>query len=224
MSTTTPSRPTPAGPATTPKATGAPVGPGSLLWDTAGDPRGLLTGTAAGMMQLMLPGLGAGVTDHSNFFEDPFDRIFRSIPYIWRSHLAADDEEGARAGRTIRDYTRDIKGHRPQRQPLPHALDPDIFCGRTPPSPGSSSRPAAVLPAPAAPLRASRSTRSVTWYRRYGVSDRPVPPTLDAFSHSLRGHLPPRAAAYAPVQWALDPKRNSGAGARRAPARPARPR
>ena len=40
---------------------GAPLGPGSLLWATAGDPRSLLTGTAAGIMQLMLPGLGAGL-------------------------------------------------------------------------------------------------------------------------------------------------------------------
>ena len=63
-----------------PSAVGAPLGPGSLLWSIAGDPRSLIPGTAAGIMQLMLPGLGAGVTDHSNFFDDPFDRIFRSIP------------------------------------------------------------------------------------------------------------------------------------------------
>ena len=77
---------------TTPRrqAEGAPLGPGSILWTIAGAPRGLIPGTAAGIMQLMLPGLGAGVTDHSNFFDDPFDRIFRSIPYIWGSIFAAD--------------------------------------------------------------------------------------------------------------------------------------
>src|SRR3954451_20170911 len=92
------------------KAVGAPLGPGSLLWSIAGDPRGLIPGTSAGIMQLMLPGLGAGVTDHSNFFADPFDRIFRSIPYIWGSIFAADDAEGDTRGRTIRDFHPDIKG------------------------------------------------------------------------------------------------------------------
>ena len=77
---------------TRPSARGAPLGPGSLLWSIAGDPRGLIPGTAAGLMQLMLPGLGAGVTDHSNFFDDPYDRIFRSIPYIWGSIFAEGDE------------------------------------------------------------------------------------------------------------------------------------
>ena len=101
----------PSGPtSTSTKAVGAPVGPGSLLWETAGDPRSLIPGTGAGIMQLMLPGLGAGVTDHSNFFDDPYDRIFRSIPFIWGSIFAADDEEGAARGRQIRDFHPDIKG------------------------------------------------------------------------------------------------------------------
>ena len=106
-------------------ADGAPLGAGSLLWEVAGDPRGLIPGTAAGIMQLMLPGLGAGVSDHSNFFDDPYDRIFRSIPYIWRS-IFADDEQGAARGREIRDFHPDIKGvdHHGDRY---HALDPDVF-------------------------------------------------------------------------------------------------
>ena len=91
------------------KAVGAPLGPGSLLWSTAGDPRALLTGSTAGILQLMLPGLGAGVTDHSDFFEDPFARIYRSIPVIWAS-IFSDDEEGTEVGHRIRDFHPDIKG------------------------------------------------------------------------------------------------------------------
>ena len=116
--------PTP--PTTRSRAVGAPVGPGSLLWETAGDPRSLITGTAAGIMQLMLPGLGAGVTDHSNFLDDPFDRIFRSIPLIWGSIFAVDDAEGDQRGRTIRDFHPDISGIDDQGRRY-HALDPDIF-------------------------------------------------------------------------------------------------
>ncbi|MEZ5270531.1 MAG: oxygenase MpaB family protein [Microthrixaceae bacterium] len=107
-------------------APGAPLGPGSILWNTAGDPRSLLPGTAAGIMQLMLPGLGAGVSDHSNFFEDPFDRIFRSIPVIWGSIFAEDDEEGDSRGHHIRDLHRDIKGTDSDGKRY-HALDPDVF-------------------------------------------------------------------------------------------------
>src|ERR1700742_3807335 len=91
------------------KAVGAPLGPGSLLWQTAGDPRSLLTGSKAGIMQLMLPGLGAGVTDHSNFFDNPHDRILRSIPAIWRTIFVtghgsdAETDDPGRRGRSIRD-------------------------------------------------------------------------------------------------------------------------
>src|SRR5690348_6571815 len=92
-----------------PQAQGAPIGPGSMLWSIAGDPRSLLTGTAAGIMQLMLPGLGAGVTDHSNFFDDPYDRIFRSVPFIWGSIFSEGAEADTR-GRQIRDFHPDIKG------------------------------------------------------------------------------------------------------------------
>ena len=80
-------------------AEGAEIRPGSLLWTTAGDPRAMIPGLATGIMQLMLPGLGAGVTDYSDFFNDPFDRIDRSIPLIWGSIFAPDDEEGRVRGR-----------------------------------------------------------------------------------------------------------------------------
>ena len=84
------------------RAEGAPINPRSILWATAADPRSLLTGIAAGIMQLMLPGLGAGVTDHSNFFDDPFDRIDRSLPYIWGSIFTEDEKEGSERGKQIR--------------------------------------------------------------------------------------------------------------------------
>ena len=107
------------------RAEGAPLGPGSLLWSIAGDARGLIPGTAAGLLQMMLPGLGAGVTDHSNFFDDPYDRIFRSIPYIWGSIFSEADEADGR-GREIRDFHTEIKGADDQGRRY-HALDPEVF-------------------------------------------------------------------------------------------------
>lgn len=193
-------------------ATGAPVGPGSLLWGVAGDPRGLLTGSAAGIMQLMLPGLGAGVTDHSNFFDDPFDRINRSIPVIWGSIFADDDAHGDARGRAIRDLHPDIVGtdHQGHRY---HALDPDIFWWAHATFTWEFLR-ARELYWPRPPRRAEQEqlyAETVTWYRRYGLSDRPVPPTLatfrDRFEEICRTDLELTPA----VQWVLDPGTNPGA-------------
>lgn len=198
-------------PATAPrnKANGAPLGAGSLLWGVAGDPRSLLPGTAAGIMQLMLPGLGAGVTDHSNFFDDPFDRIFRSIPYIWGSIFAPDDGEGDTRGRQIRDFHPDIKGtdHHGNRY---HALDPDIFWWAHATFTWEMFR-ARSLYFPR-PLRRAEQEQlyaeTVTWYRRYGVSDRPVPATLGAFRVRFDEICRDQLELTPAVQWVLDPKSN----------------
>jgi uncharacterized protein (DUF2236 family) len=193
-----------------PRAQGAPLGPGSILWRIAGDPRGLMTGTAAGLMQLMLPGLGAGVSDHSNFFDDPYDRIFRSIPYIWRS-IFSEGAEGERAGRTIRDFHPDIKGvdHHGNRY---HALDPEIFWWAHATFTWEFFR-AWELYFPGRSSRAEREqlyAETVTWYRRYGVSDRVVPPTLDDFWARFDDICANELELTPAVQWVLDPETNPG--------------
>jgi uncharacterized protein (DUF2236 family) len=198
------------------RAVGAPVGPGSLLWETAGDPRGLLPGTAAGILQLMLPGLGAGVTDHSNFFDDPFDRIFRSIPLIWGSIFARDDAEGDARGRTIRDFHPDIKGtdHHGDRY---HALDPDVFWWAHATFTWEFLRARELYFL--RPLRRAEQEQlyaeSITWYRRYGVSDRPVPATLDEFRTRFHRICADELELTPAVQWVLDPKTNPGAKSER---------
>lgn len=194
------------------RAEGAPVGPGSLLWSIAGDPRGLMPGTAAGIMQLMLPGLGAGVTDHSNFFDDPFDRIFRSIPLIWGSIFAADENEGDERGHTIRDFHPDIKGvdHHGNRY---HALDPDVFWWAHATFTWEFFR-ARQLYYVRPFSRAEQEqlyAESVTWYRRYGVSDRPVPATLDDFRARFDQICRDELELTPAVQWVLDPTSNPGA-------------
>ena len=193
-------------------ASGAPLGPGSLLWEVAGDPRGLIPGTAAGIMQLMLPGLGAGVSDHSNFFDDPYDRIFRSIPYIWRSIFADDDDQGDAQGREIRDFHPDIKGvdYHGNRY---HALDPDVFWWAHATFTWEFFR-ARELYFPRPLRRAEREqlyAETVTWYRRYGVSDRPVPPTYDAFRARFDEIVRDELELTPAVAWVLDPTSNPGA-------------
>jgi uncharacterized protein (DUF2236 family) len=195
------------------KAIGATLGPGSLLWSIAGDPRGLLTGSCAGIMQLMLPGLGAGVTDHSNFFDDPYDRIFRSIPYIWGS-IFSEGDEAERRGHEIRDFHPDIKGTDDQGRSY-HALDPEVFWWAHATFTWEMFRAQELY----FPGRLDRSQQeqlyaeTVTWFRRYGVSDRAVPPTLDAFwarFEEICTHELERTPA---VSWVLDPETNPGPSA-----------
>jgi uncharacterized protein (DUF2236 family) len=191
------------------RAQGAPLGPGSLLWETAGDPRSLLPGTAAGILQLMLPGLGAGVSDHSNFFDDPYDRIFRSIPYIWGSIFAADEAEGAARGRQIRDFHHHVKGvdHHGRRY---HALDPDVFWWAHATFTWEMFRARELyFPVPLSSAQRERLyAETVTWYRRYGVSDRPVPPTYAAFRERFDAICRHELELTPAVQWVLDPERN----------------
>ena len=196
----------------TSKAQGAPLGPGSLLWSIAGDPRSLIPGTAAGIMQLMLPGLGAGVSDHSNFFDDPFDRIFRSIPYIWGSIFADDDAQGDERGREIRDFHPDIKGvdHHGDKY---HALDPAVFWWAHATFTWEMFRAQELYMA----RRLSRVEQeqlyaeTVTWYRRYGVSDRPVPATYDAFRSRFDAICRHELELTPAVEWVLNPEDNPSA-------------
>ena len=100
-----------------------PLGPDSLLWHLAGDWRSGLSGLSAGILQLAWPHLGQGVEEHSAFFDEPWDRIHRSVPQIWATILAPDGDERAT---TIRDLHRDIKGTDRHGQRY-HALNPDTF-------------------------------------------------------------------------------------------------
>ncbi len=193
------------------RAVGAPLGPDSLLWRIAGDPRALIPGSAAGLMQLMLPGLGAGVSDHSDFFDDPYDRIFRSIPLIWKSIFTLDDEADV-VGHQIRDYHVDIKGidHHGNRY---HALDPDVYWWAHATFTWEFFR-AWELFLPGFPGRASQEqlyAETVTWYRRYGVSERAMPATLDDFKRRFEDICANELELTPAVQWVLDPATNPGA-------------
>jgi uncharacterized protein (DUF2236 family) len=193
------------------KAVGAPLGPGSLLWSTAGDPRALLTGSTAGILQLMYPGLGAAITDHSDFFEDPFARIFRSIPVIWAS-IFADEDEGSEVGHKIRDFHPDVKGtdHAGRNY---HALDPDVYWWAHATFTWEMFR-ARELYFPGKLSTAQREqlyAETVTWYRRYGVSDRPVPATVDEFDARFHEICATELELTPAVRWVLDPTKNPAA-------------
>lgn len=101
-----------------------PLGPDSLTWRYFGDWRGLLIALWAGSMQNMHPGLGAGVEQHSRFFEERWQRLFRSLYPI--GGVVYDGPRAHRTALEVRGYHNRIKGIDARGRRY-HALDPDTF-------------------------------------------------------------------------------------------------
>lgn len=153
---------------------------GSLLVRVAGDWRSLLPGPSAGVLQLLHPAIGAGVMEHSAFIDDPFGRVYRSIPQIWATLLASD---GDARGRRIRDLHHAIKGvdHNGERY---HALDAEVFWWAHATFTWEMFR-AVELYFRRRWTGAEREqlyAETVDWYRGYGMSMRPVPADHGAFT------------------------------------------
>ncbi|TPG31482.1 oxygenase MpaB family protein [Mycolicibacterium hodleri] len=154
------------------RADALPLGPESLVWKYFGDNRMYLIGPRPAVLQNMLAELGQGVLDHSVFFSDTAARVKRSIPPIMMTvYGAADSGEGTR----VRDFHRDIKGDMPDGNRY-HALDPDTYFWAH-----ATFVEQVLYFADTFVKRLTRDEKeriyaeSKTWYRRYGVSDRPMP-------------------------------------------------
>lgn len=130
-------------------------------------------------MQLMYPHLGLGVQEHSAFFTEPWDRINRSVPQIWDTILADDAEL---EGRRIRDLHQGIKGTDEHGERY-HALDPATFWWAHATFTWEMFETADRWDHRelSARHREQLYQESVTWYRRYGLSDRVVPHDYTAF-------------------------------------------
>jgi uncharacterized protein (DUF2236 family) len=162
-----------------------PLGPGSLVWQYFGDRRIALIGPRPAVLQNMLAGLGQGVQDHSVFFADTAARIKRSLPPIYRTVYGTDDDN---AGPAVRNFHTGIKGELPENFTTEenrgryHALDPDTYFWAH-----ATFFDQALYFTDTFVRRLSRAEKeqmyleSKTWYRRYGVSDRPMPADYAAF-------------------------------------------
>ncbi|WP_280358963.1 oxygenase MpaB family protein [Nocardia otitidiscaviarum] len=179
-------------------------GPGSLLYETYGDRRGYLLAPMEGLLQLMYPSLGRGVEQHSDFFNEPWERLFRSVPQI--QGMIFDGPESLRTAARIRDFHSDIKGTMPAGERY-HALDPhtyfwahatfidtawrarDLFARR----PYTREEKAAVY------------AEGVRWWDMYGMSTRIVPATYDDFldywNHTVEHVLEPTPSARALIDY-----------------------
>lgn len=164
-----------------------PVGPGSLLWHYAGDRRMAFTGLTAGLLQLLHPAIGAGVSEHSDFFNDPWDRIIRSVPQIMGVIYDPDPEA---VGRRVRDYHRRINGVDDRGRPY-RALAPSTFWWAHATFQFGVEQVADRFDARTLDPKAREELYldGVEWYRRYGVSMRPVPADRAAFGQTWDRYL-----------------------------------
>lgn len=157
------------------------LGPGSLLWRWAGDSRIAYLGGTIGLLQTMHPAISAALCDHSDFFDDPVDRVFRSLPAILGVVYDADP---VATGRQVRDAHRGIRGPDDGHGRPYHALDPEVFWWAHATFQFMVEQVAdrfdrhRLTPAERERLYAE----GVIWYRRYGVSTRPVPPDRAGFA------------------------------------------
>ena len=150
-----------------------PLGPDSLTWKYFGDQRAFFMTLWAGSMQNMHPGLGAGVEAHSTFFDERWERLFRSTYPILG--VVYDGPRAEATAKQVRGYHRSIKGTDAKGRRY-HALDPETWFWAH-----ATFLMVSVLITDhfGTPLSEGEKEQlyaeGVQWYRLYGVSDRPVP-------------------------------------------------
>jgi uncharacterized protein (DUF2236 family) len=155
-----------------------PLGPQSLVWQYFGDNRMFLIGPRPAVLQNMLAELGQGVLDHSVFFADTAARVKRSLPPIFNTVYGSDDDN---PGTQVRDFHTNIKGEMPDGARY-HALDPDTYFWAH-----ATFVDQVLYFADTFVKRLTQAEKeqiyleSKTWYRRYGVSDRPMPANYAEF-------------------------------------------
>jgi uncharacterized protein (DUF2236 family) len=167
---------------------GVTFGPGSLIYESYGNRLGYLCAGATGLMQLMYPPLGRGVEQHSEFYDEPLERLLRSVPQIMGT-IFDGDRAGAQAIQ-IREFHRDIKGTMPSGERY-HALDPDTFFWAHATFIDVALRVDDLYRRHPMNLRQREAyyAECVEWWRMYGLSMRVVPKTYGDFQEYWDHHV-----------------------------------
>ncbi|WP_051571756.1 oxygenase MpaB family protein [Cryptosporangium arvum] len=156
-----------------------PFGPDSLIWQHFGSRLGYLHGAAYGILQNMYPALGAGVTQHSDVYDDPWDRLIRSLPQILG--VVYDGPEAHATAERIRRYHEPIGGLDDQGRRY-HALDPDTYYWAHATFVRAIFFGIEIGGTILTPEQKEQLYReSVDWYAMYGLTMRPVPADYAAF-------------------------------------------
>jgi uncharacterized protein (DUF2236 family) len=184
---------------------GAPLGRGSLTWKYLGDTRGVLLAQRAGVLQVMHPAIAAALIDHSDVFENPLQRLIRSAGPILG---VVYDEDAAATAHWVREQHPRIHGRDAQGRRY-HALDPDTYYWAHATFFEAQIATQELFGTPL--TRAEKEqlyAESITWYARYGLTMRPVPPDYAAFERywqsMLEGVLRATSIARAAVRTVHD--------------------
>jgi uncharacterized protein (DUF2236 family) len=95
---------------------------GGITWRISGDARIFGASGYALLLQVTHPSVGAGVSQHSNFKEDPWGRLLRTLDYT-SSVIYGGPDLAWDVGRRVREMHKRIKGVRPDGERY-HALEP----------------------------------------------------------------------------------------------------
>ncbi|WP_234791665.1 oxygenase MpaB family protein [Mycolicibacterium mucogenicum] len=159
------------------------LGPDSLTWSRFGDYRTALLIGWAGTLQVMHPVISAALVEHSDFLDNPTNRLVRSAIPITRAVY-----EGPVTGRAIRDEHVNIRGHYTSDGDVSadgvryHALNPEPFFWAHATFFMMQIAPAGVFTAPlTAEEKEQLYQESRTWYAQYGMSLRGTPETFEDF-------------------------------------------
>ena len=99
--------------------------PSTITWRRAGDARVLTAAGYALLLQVSHPTVGAGVSEHSEFRDDPWGRLLRTLDYS-STMVYGGPRAAGEMGQRIRSFHTQIRGIRPDGRRY-HALEPEAY-------------------------------------------------------------------------------------------------
>lgn len=100
------------------------LGPESASWRYTSDIRGFFGAGYALLLQTAHPTISAGVRDHSNYKNEPWQRLFRTLDYVNLTIYGGED--AVEVTRRLREMHKRIKGTNPDGTKY-HALEPEAY-------------------------------------------------------------------------------------------------
>jgi uncharacterized protein (DUF2236 family) len=101
-------------------------GPGSVTWRVNADPAMALAGLRALLLQAVHPLAMAGVAQHSDFQDDPWGRLFRTVDYVKTTSFGTTSE-AQRAAAKVRGIHNRLAGIEPESGQAYRVNDPELL-------------------------------------------------------------------------------------------------
>ncbi len=176
-----------------------PLSPDSLTWQLFGDLRGLLLIVRTGTLQNMHPDISAALVEHSNFFQNPWHRLLRSMPPILG--VVYDGDRAVCTGRQVRDFHRGIGGHTSSGHAY-HALNPELYYWAHATFFESQIALCTFFGTPLIEADKERLYQeSIQWYALYGLTMAPVPPDYASFQRYWQQMIDTRLQNTTVTNW-----------------------